>query len=251
MPSNSVPPRLAVISDIHSNLEALKAVLQDIQSQGVTKIVCLGDIVGYAADPESCLESIRTLECPVIMGNHDEASCLHEPSIFFNDTAREGVLFSAKQLSQDQKNWLLSLPNCLTLDGITFLHASLDFPEDWNYILSGEDAEAHFANQSTNLAFCGHTHTPLLWISQSTKSLPSQLHGKGILTIPSSGKSLVNVGSVGQPRDEDNRACYVIYNPDRNTVEFRRVTYPIEITRQKILSANLPTLTADRLLEGI
>lgn len=250
MPFDPALPRLAVISDIHSNLEALNAVLKDIKSLGISKIVCLGDIVGYAADPQSCLKKIRTLGCPVMMGNHDEASCFDEPSIFFNDTARSGALFSARQLSDDQKHWLLSMPYYQILYGMTFLHSSLDFPEDWNYILSAEDAEAHFSSQSTNLAFCGHTHDPLLWISRPTQKLPIQLIGEGIQSLPPSGKSLVNVGSVGQPRDGDHRACYVVYSPDQHAVEFRRVSYPIEITRQKILKAKLPSFTADRLLEG-
>ena len=241
---------IAVISDIHSNLEALTAVLKDLKSQGITKIVCLGDIVGYAADPQHCLEKIRTLGCSVVMGNHDEAACLDNHSDYFNANAHAGVVFSAAQLTENDKSWLLSLPRDLIIGDTTFLHASLDCPEDWNYILSEEDAEAHFSYQATQFAFCGQSHATLLWVSISPQSLHSNFTGEGIISLPEFGKTLVNVGSVGQPRDGDNRACYVIYRPDQSSVEYRRVSYPIEITRQKILKADLPPFTADRLLRG-
>jgi diadenosine tetraphosphatase ApaH/serine/threonine PP2A family protein phosphatase len=241
---------IAVISDIHSNLEALLAVLEDIRSQEITEIVCLGDVVGYASDVQECLNKIRELGCPVLLGNHDEGSCLPEPPWDFNDTARQGLIFSAKHLKESDRFWIGTLPRRLTVGEMSFTHASLEIPEHWTYILSAADAEAHFLEQSTHLSFCGHTHKPALWFQPSPGSPITLRRGKGIISLAPSGKVLINVGSVGQPRDGDSRACYVICRDDAMTVDFRRVPYDIQTTRKKISKAGLPFVTAQRLLFG-
>ena len=241
---------LAVLSDIHSNFEALTSVLNDLKTRGVSKIVCLGDTVGYASGVRSCVRTVRELGCPVLLGNHDEAACLPEPPEDLNETATAGIRYSSSRLSKSDKSWLQALPRTLCLDGLTFTHASLEDETDWPYILLPEDAHYHFLKQSTHLAFCGHTHEPMVWWQESTGSPCLQQTGEGVISLPSVGKVLINVGSVGQPRDGDPRACYLIYRPDRHTVEFRRVEYDIKRTRQKILRARLPSFTAQRLLFG-
>jgi diadenosine tetraphosphatase ApaH/serine/threonine PP2A family protein phosphatase len=166
---------IAVISDIHSNFEALTAVLDDVKSQEVPRIVCLGDIVGYASLASSC---------------------------------------------------------------------------GWPYIISPDDARRHFSNQPSRLAFCGHTHKPMVWWQDTPGGQVTQRTAKDVMPLPPSGKTLVNVGAVGQPRDGDTRARYVIYRPDQNTVEFRRVEYDIKRTKRKIIHAGLPRFTAQRLSLG-
>jgi len=241
---------IAVFGDIHSNFEALTAVLDDVTSHDVPRIVCLGDVVGYASGVRACMRVIRELGCPVLMGNHDEAACLSAPPADFNDTATAGVVFAAARLTESNRAWIQSLPLILEIEGTVFTHASLTSTVGWPYIISPEDARKHFANQASQVAFCGHTHKPMVWGQKSPDGDISHQHGEGIITLPMNGKVLVNVGAVGQPRDGDSRACYVIYRPDQNTVEFRRVTYDIKRTKKKIIRAGLPHFTAQRLSLG-
>ena len=241
---------VAVISDIHSNFEALSAVFEDLRSQEVSEIVCLGDIVGYASGVKACLRALQELDCPVVMGNHDEAACLPYPPEDFNDTAQAGAIFSARRLTQTDRSWLSNLPRNVELDGVLFTHASLESPFSWNYILSRDEARRHFEHQTSHLAFCGHTHTPVMWFQASPIGRVMESAGKGALSVPLNGKVLINVGSVGQPRDGDPRACYVIYRPDQGAVEFSRVAYDIKRTKRKILRAGLPRFTAQRLSLG-
>jgi diadenosine tetraphosphatase ApaH/serine/threonine PP2A family protein phosphatase len=246
----SMQNAIAVISDIHSNFEALTAVLDDIRSHEVTQIVCLGDIVGYASGVRSCLRVVRDLECPVILGNHDEAACLPAPPEDFNDTATAGVVFAAARLSESEREWIASLPRNLEIEEVDFTHASLASSFGWPYIISPEDARQHFHNQASHLAFCGHTHKPMIWWQESPGGQVTQRIGKDVMPLPPSGKVLVNVGAVGQPRDGDTRACYLIYRPEQKTVEFRRVEYDIKRTKRKIIRAGLPRFTAQRLSLG-
>ncbi|TSA31660.1 MAG: metallophosphoesterase [Verrucomicrobiaceae bacterium] len=247
---SAVSPAIAVISDIHSNFEALTAVLDDIRSQEVQQIVCLGDIVGYASSVQSCMRAVRELACPVLLGNHDEAVCLPTPPTGLNDTATAGIVFASARLSESDRAWIMSLPRNLEIEGIDFTHSSLASSFGWPYIISPEDARRHFDNQPSRLAFCGHTHKPMVWWQESPDGQVTQRIGKDVMPLPPSGKVLVNVGAVGQPRDCDPRACYVIYRPDKNNVEFRRVEYDIKRTKKKIIRAKLPKFTAQRLSVG-
>ena len=240
----------AVISDIHSNFEAQSAVLDDIRAQEVQRIVCLGDIVGYASSVRSCLRTIRELGCTVLLGNHDEASCLPAPPEDFYDTATAGVAYAAARLSESDRAWITALPRKLDIEGAIFTHASLTNSTGWPYIVSAEDARRHFIEQSSPVGFCGHTHKPMIWWQESPDGHVVQKKGHSLMSLPQTGKTLVNVGSVGQPRVGESRACYVIYRPDQKTVEFRRVDYDIKRTKRKIIRAGLPRFTAQRLSLG-
>jgi len=239
---------VAVISDIHSNFEALNAVLADTRELGVGSIICLGDVVGYASGARACLRVVQELACPTILGNHDEAVAIDStPLTDLNDTATAGILFARQRLNSAEKSWLAVLPRDLVVEGVQFTHASLAHPPPWPYIVSEEDAYLHFLRQSCTLCFCGHTHRPMVWMQDACISGKK---GKDVVALPEGGKVLVNVGAVGQPRDGDIRACYAIYRPDEKTAEFRRVTYDIKRTRRKIIRAGLPRFTAQRLSLG-
>ncbi len=242
--------KTAVISDIHSNQEALSAVLDDVQSQGVQRIVCLGDIVGYASAVRACLKTIRELGCPVVLGNHDEAACLPEPPPDFNPTARAGAIFSAQRLQEEDKEWIRTLPRRLEIDGIAYFHASLESTVGWPYVSDASDATANFRHQTVQLAFCGHTHYPAVWFQATPRHPVTASDGVGNKLLPSIGKALVNVGSVGQPRDGDPRACYVIHDPEASTLEFRRVLYDIRRAKKNIYRAGLPRFSGQRLALG-
>ena len=241
---------IAVISDIHSNFEALAAVLDDVRSLEVSQVVCLGDIVGYASSVQACMRAVRELGCPVLLGNHDEAACLPAPPPDFNDTATAGIVFAAARLNELDRAWIAALPRTLAIEGVVFTHASLASSFGWPYIISPEDARRHFSAQSSHIAFCGHTHKPMVWWQESPAGQVTQRTGKETMPLPPGGKVLVNVGAVGQPRDGDPRACYVIYRPEQATVEFRRIEYDIKRAKRKIIRAGLPRFTAQRLSLG-
>jgi diadenosine tetraphosphatase ApaH/serine/threonine PP2A family protein phosphatase len=239
----------AVFGDVHSNLEALEAVLKDMDSLGISHRVCLGDTVGYAANPGKCLQRVRSLGCPILQGNHDEAAAGDAESNGMRDIARAGIDYARAKLSKEQRRYLGSLPMTWQGESCECVHASLEVPKEWNYVVQELDARAHFAEQKKPLSFCGHTHVPLVWHLTAAETL-GVAHGLGKFSLPKTGKTLVNVGSVGQPRDYHPEACYVIWNEQGGWVEFRRVPYDIARTRRKILRAQLPRFIATRLLTG-
>lgn len=242
-----MPPPIAFISDIHGNLPALQAVLADISGQGVSEIICLGDVVGYGGQPAACLELLRERQICTLQGNHD-AYVSNEALL---KEAGDGFMGSMWQwtrnsLSLEQLQWLASLPLTLERPDFQAVHATLRHPEDWEYVLSVWDAEVHFAYQTKPLCFIGHTHRPACWLAgkDSANEITS------IEPLSKTEKQLINVGSVGQPRDGDNRACYLLYRPDDGDVWWRRVTYDIAASQHAIMDAGLPIKFADRLRFG-
>lgn len=246
--ANVHPLRFAVFSDVHGNLEALEAVLADITAQRVKELICLGDVVGYGPNPSECLEMVRCLSCSVVLGNHDEA-CV-EPGMerTLNEYARAGVIFSRNQLSNAQKGWLRNRPLQLDFDDFTAVHASLDDDEPWQYVLRPADALRHFLFQEKPLCFCGHSHRPEVWTLEGRRV--RCLAPANDLRLPAGARTLVNVGSVGQPRNLRPEACYVIYDRVSHSIGFRFVPYNVKETQRKILAAGLPRFLAQRLALG-
>jgi predicted phosphodiesterase len=238
--------RLAIFGDIHANLEALNAMLADAQAQGVTDYVCLGDIVGYAANPHECVEIVRGLGCPVVKGNHDEQASITEDLAGFNPLAEEAINWTRKQLSAEDKDWLRNLKMVRQVRDFTIVHATLDTPTKWGYVFNQLDAEASFTYQHTQLCFYGHTHAPRAYVRDG--SVRSQALDK--LVLEPGKKYFVNVGSVGQPRDGDWHAAYCIYTPAEQSVDLRRIEYDIWLAQDKIVAAGLPQRLADRLALG-
>lgn len=238
--------RIAIFGDIHSNLEALQSVLADAQIQGCTHYICLGDLVGYSADPVACIETVRALDCPVIKGNHDEQAAMSGDLSAFTDLAADAMKWTRKQLSDADKEWLRSLRLQRVIRDFTVVHATLDTPHKWGYIATPGDAAASFTYQHTPVCFFGHTHEPFVF---STGIVVKKKHYDK-LVLQRGTQYMINVGSVGQPRDGDWRAAYVIYEPEKQEVELRRIPYDIETTQQKILAAGLPHELAERLALG-
>ena len=240
---------LAVFVDVHANLEALQAVLADMDAQAISQRVCLGDIVGYAASPAQCLELIRSLGCPVVQGNHDEAVATDMALDEMRDVAQSGIEFARQKLSTEQRVYLASLPLTSSSESCQFVHASLNAPSEWHYVMREPEAQEHFKVQTKPLCFCGHTHMPTVWHLSNTGNIKSW-RGHGRIELPTGGKTLINVGSVGQPRDLCSAACYAICDPQARWVEFRRVAYDIAKARRKIGRAKLPRYAAQRLSLG-
>jgi predicted phosphodiesterase len=238
--------RIALFGDIHANLEALEAVLQDASQQGVTDYVCLGDIVGYNADPAACLEIVRQMNCPTIKGNHDEDAAGSHSLEAMNPVAAQALEWTRKQLSAEQRQWLSQLRMVRQVADFTVVHSTLDQPTHWNYVTNRFDAMSNFSYQFTQVCFHGHTHVPRVYLkSDKVLEVPAES-----VAIEPGMKYFINAGSVGQPRDGDWRACYVIYDLDEQLVVFRRVEYDIVKTQKKILAAGLPEMLAKRIQEG-
>ena len=235
--------RFAIISDIHSNLEALEAVLADAHDNKCTGFVCLGDVVGYNANPHECVARIREMACPTVKGNHDEQASLVESSRDFNEMAEAAIQWTRDNLTNEDKQWLRDLKLQRTVDDFTLVHATLDMPEQWGYVFNNLDAAASFTHQQTAVCFFGHTHVPMAFVRD--EGVQRQQLGK--LRIDPGKKYFINVGSVGQPRDGEWHAAYCIYDIESNTVEQRRLKYDVAAAQKKIIDAGLPRLLAERL----
>jgi len=238
--------RFAIFSDIHANLEALQAVLADAEANQCTHYVCLGDVVGYNANPHECIELVRALDCPVVKGNHDEQASQHDDLAGFNPLAEEAINWTRNQLTEEDKQWLRDLRFTRQVRDFTIVHATLDTPNKWGYIFNLLDAAASFNYQHTSLCFYGHTHAPRAYVRDTmVHSVPFDK-----LAIEAGKKYFINVGSVGQPRDGDWHASYSIYHVEQQFVELRRIEYDIYTAQDKIVAAGLPQRLADRLALG-
>ncbi len=238
--------KYALIGDIHSNLEALNAVLEDARQHNVTKYACVGDIVGYNANPVECLKIVRDLDAVCVRGNHDHYCALDSNLDGFHPLAADVVDWTRRHLSEDEKNYLRALRYSAPVETFTIVHSTLDTPEAWGYVFDKLEAEANFAYQTTTLCFYGHTHVPLAF--EKSDTIRFGLYSK--IKVALGKKYFINVGSVGQPRDGDPRAAYVIFDMVNNLIELRRVPYDIQLTQKKILDAGLPPRIAARLAVG-
>lgn len=264
--------KYAILSDIHANLEAVSVVLKKCREEGVEKYICLGDLVGYNANPSECLELIRgqnLIAC--VKGNHDEyVSSDDEEMVGFNPHAREAVLWTKAHLTEEQRQWLAKLPMKKTIRGsnITIVHATLDSPDAWGYIFDAHHAADNFSYQFTQLCFCGHSHVPIAFskkpltmsgenpiqeivqwktpASSSAEDMPESME----ITMKHGWKYLINVGSVGQGRNRDPVASFAIYDAEESTVTRYRLPYDIATAQAKILEAGLPERLALRLERG-
>ena len=238
--------RHAFVADIHANLEAFQAVLADINLQKIDRIYCLGDIVGYGADPSRCLALVRELSRHTVAGNHDYAAAGKIPCDLFNEYARAAIFWTRDHLSEEERTWLGELPLVVHEEAFSLTHSSLDRPEDFSYIDTLAEASACFAVMQKPLCLIGHSHVPVIFFELAPNSEPTyELNVER--PIPVRGKMIVNVGSVGQPRDEDPRAAYCIYDTDSQTMTIRRVTYDVAAAANKVRAAGLPELLAFRL----
>ncbi len=228
--------KYAILADIHANLEALHAVLVEAKSQGCARHVCLGDIVGYNADPKECLDIVRAMEMPCVKGNHDEYCSSGAALDGFNPKAAEAVEWTRRQLTEDDRRWLRELPLVLEVDGFTIVHAMLDLPERWGYVFDKLAAAASFTRQTTPVCFFGHTHVPVAFMKDSL--VRGGTYQK--FRIESGTHYFINPGAVGQPRDGISKAAYVVYDTADQTIELRRVDYDIPGAQKKIKAAGLP-----------
>ena len=230
-----------IISDIHGNLPALEAVFREGERLGADEWICLGDVAGYGANPNECIELIRS-RCDVcLLGNHDEAAREDSSVPSFNPLALEAILWTRSELTASSRDFLSTLPLRHETESATYVHSTPVRPEAWRYIRGYSDAQEYAEGFTTRFCFVGHSHVP----------------GAYSVSIDSVPKMLVNVGSVGQPRDGDPRAAFVVVRWDtekpatnKPSMELIRTGYDVEEARRRILDAGLPRTLGDRLLAG-
>jgi predicted phosphodiesterase len=240
--------RYAIVSDLHSTLEAVNAVFFHIDSQKVDAVLCLGDIVGYGGSPKEVLDLVRARCTVVIAGNHDHAVVGKTDRDYFNPNAKIAVEWTANQLSQEDFQYLSELPFLVKKENFICVHANLSEPEKWHYVLDEFDASATFARMNeAKVCFIGHSHIPVIFEeSEDVNCFGSYTQ----LQLNPACRYIVNVGSVGQPRDGIVDAAYVVYDSTSMCLELFRVPYDISSAQAHILSAGLPKFLAERIKHG-
>ena len=240
--------RYAVISDIHGNLEAFEGVLGAISQDRVDGYLFVGDVVGYGANPKECIKKLRALEPAVaIAGNHEWGVIDKLDISFFTETARDAILWTKKALDKEDIGYIESLPLVYEDEKITLVHGALNMPEEFYYVFDTEDAYVTLNQMKNSLCFVGHSHVPGIFASDHTKV---EYFERTDVKIDSERRYLVNVGSVGQPRDGNPAASYAVYDDEEFTVEIKRANYDVKKAQDKIIKAGLPAELAARLSEG-
>ncbi|MDR2578724.1 MAG: metallophosphatase family protein [Chitinispirillales bacterium] len=241
--------RLAFISDIHANLEALEAVLEDMERQKTDEVYCLGDVVGYGANPNECTEIISKLCANVLLGNHDAVATGILTTKHFNVHARVAIEWTAEQLTPENKNFLSARSLSRATDLFTMVHATPYEPGMWYYITSLEEAAFNFQFFGTKVCFVGHTHIPMIIAMDDEEVFVHQ--GKQVFFKGRDNlRLLINIGSVGQPRDRNPESSYGILDTVEETFTLRRVPYNITGAQNKMKKIKMPEFLINRLTEG-
>ncbi len=239
---------IGIVSDVHANLEALEKVFESLDELGVSRVYCLGDIVGYGPNPVECISILRDRKVVSIKGNHERGVLSELPLYWFNDAAREAILWTKSVLSKGELLYLSGLPEFLKEDGFFLVHGSLRDPD--GYIISEFDAYKEFyalEESSLKLLFFGHTHVQGAFVLKDG----SVDFVREDFSLEDVDMAIVNPGSVGQPRDLDPRAAFLVFDEVKKEIRFFRVEYPLEKTIEKIKSFGLPGWLGERLKKGI
>lgn len=237
--------RTAVLSDIHGNLEALEAVLTACRASGVDNYICLGDVVGYGASPNECVERVRTLTGRVVAGNHDHAAVGLTDLAFFNPLARAAAVWTARQLTGENADYLRGRPMALEAGDALCVHATPYEPGAWHYVFDEEDAEACLAQTDRQVCFVGHSHVAFIYAARGRDRRSGMSS-----SIADRFRYVINAGSVGQPRDFDPRAAFALWDRALRKVRIVRVDYDIAGAQARIAAAGLPPALAERLALG-
>ena len=242
--------RIGIFSDVHANIEAMNAVVEAYRSERIDKYVCIGDVVGYGASPNECCDIIRKLAAYTILGNHDAAVAGRMDYSYYYDAARQALDLHARQLTPENMTWLRALPYEVREGDITFCHGSPINLEEFEYIFSVEQATRclDIWDELATVTFIGHSHLCKSF-ALAREEVYEVVATKFV--IRPEHRYIISVGSVGQPRDYDNRASYTIYDSDTKRFEFKRIEYDIETAAEKVLRAKLERNFAHRLYIGV
>jgi diadenosine tetraphosphatase ApaH/serine/threonine PP2A family protein phosphatase len=245
--------RIGILGDIHANAEALRAVVAALRQEGVDQWVQVGDIVGYGPEPSLCIDIVRDLGCITCLGNHDAAVLDRLDTSYFNNFARTAIDWTKAQLRPADFDFLAGLELVVQKPEYTVVHGTLHRPEQFGYVISPVEALDSLQLQQTLLCFVGHSHVPAIYLRND--SAPEDIHvvphSESEISITGFDRVLMNVGSVGQPRDEDPRAAYGLVDTETQLASIRRVQYDIGGVQRKIRAAGLPEVLANRLALGV
>jgi diadenosine tetraphosphatase ApaH/serine/threonine PP2A family protein phosphatase len=243
--------RIGIISDIHSNLEALTQSLAALERSRPDRVICLGDVVGYGASVNECCELVRKVSEVTLLGNHDAAVSGRMDYSFYYDAARHALDWTASRISAEHMDWLRSLPYAHRLEEVQFSHGNPVAPDAYEYVFAIEQARELLPHleQLAEINFIGHSHLCKAFALNAAGDVTEVVATK--FGLRRGYKYVVSVGSVGQPRDCDNRASFVVYDTDARTVEYHRVPYDIETSAQKIFDADLALNFGKRLFLGV
>jgi predicted phosphodiesterase len=244
--------RYGIVSDIHSNLDALNAVLKELDGLDMAQLVCLGDIVGYGPDPNECCELLRARNCLAIAGNHDEAVAKEDVVERFNSLAAQAIAWTREKLTPENRRYLLTLPLERHFDTFDIVHGAPH--AHFEYITDATDACNAFEHVQRQVTFIGHTHVAEVFFQESVQTPPQTYHQRlangGRIEVAPQFRYIVNPGSVGQPRDRNPQASFGLFDDDRKVIEIHRVGYDVSNVRKKMERADLPVELAERLSMG-
>ncbi|NLO24085.1 MAG: metallophosphoesterase family protein [Fibrobacter sp.] len=238
-----------VFSDIHSNATAFKAVIKSMEEHGVQRRICLGDLVGYGVDANECVSLTKANADVSLIGNHDNVAIRFESSVGFNPYAKQMIEWTQKELSEESISYIKQLPYILEENDTTFVHASPMSPADWIYITDLEDAYDAFEYFNTSYCFVGHTHSPIIVTMRGGGAIPKVIE-ESKYQVQGNERLLVNVGSVGQPRDRNPDAAWCLFDTEAKSVEIVRVQYDILETQTRMRAQAVPEFLVERLGVG-
>ena len=242
--------KFGIFSDIHSNYDAFLEVLKIYEKEKVDKLICAGDMIGYGAEPDKCIEKLKELNALCVMGNHEYALKNESYMQYFNDAAYLAIKWHYENMSDDSKNYILNIPLNLKEDIFEIYHGSAFEPEEFHYLFSPADYIKNFKYFEAKVLIIGHTLTPDVFYFDETRKIFGQITGSEFI-LEKNFRYIINVGSVGQPRDKDPRACFCIYDSSENIFKIKRIEYDIKKAAKKIIDANLPEVLAYRLEYGV
>jgi predicted phosphodiesterase len=243
--------KYGVLGDIHANLSALETVLACLEAAQVDVLISVGDVVGYGAAPSQCVALLREHEVVTVLGNHDAACSGRLDDGHFNPYARAAVSWTRENLDVSELEWLRELPLQVTLEHCQVAHGTIHRPELFDYLLSVTDADPSLDVLERPVGFVGHSHVPLTVMRFEDMKGKTAYSFETLVDLAQTTHAVVNAGSVGQPRDEDPRTCYVVYDSDTREVRFHRADYDIDREANRIRRAGLPAMLADRIRLGV
>jgi predicted phosphodiesterase len=240
--------KFIILSDIHSNWEAITEFSKIIKEINVDEILCGGDIVGYGADPSLSIDYVQREKYQVVLGNHDAAVIDMVDTKYFNEYAKLAIEWTKKNINESQMNFLKNLPISIEKENFILFHSSPYRPAEWNYIITYGDAKRAMDSFNKQICFVGHSHQPIIIVSDEKNNIRAYFESEVI--IERNKKYIINVGSIGQPRDGNPKGCFVIYDEEKKLIKFCRFSYNIFLAQEKIIKAGLPHFLGTRLFFG-
>lgn len=239
-----------IFSDIHGNLEALDVVLQQIDDFHPDRVICLGDVIGYGPNPNECVQRVNQVAEFTIMGNHDHAVLGLTDIAYFNQYAKFAVLWTREVLIEENFATLKKYPFQKSTDDILFVHSTPLYPERWDYIFNPLEGKYYLQHLKERLCFIGHSHQPVFFEQDQDGRITYDRQPEFSLPVQDECKYIINVGSVGQPRDGNPKSSFCLYDAEKKVIEVKRLEYDFSKTQEKMAAANLPRFLIERLAYG-